>query len=126
MNTKQIISSLVLIQIFLLVGSFGISSYYENEHSIFERSIIALTETKQQSDNLIHETEKYLAGVPYSHPENIIQFIESSLETIKNGGMIDGKTRLFPLPEEFHTLHGIAGEKFEIYVIHLNEHISCR
>jgi len=121
MNPQQTITILVLIQIFLLVGSFGILSHFENEQSIFEKSVIIITDTKHISANLVHETEKFLAGVPYSSPDELIQRIDFNMATIRHGGFLDDATHLNPLPEKFLPLCKIAEEKLEVYITHVNE-----
>lgn len=85
MNTRHLIPILVSIQIILIIASFLSLSHFVNEHTIFENSVLLVSELKQHSDVLIFEVHKYVNGVPYADPENSIIHMEEEFNILKMG-----------------------------------------
>lgn len=120
MNTRHLIPILVSIQIILIIASFLSLSHFVNEHTIFENSVILVSELKQHSDVLIFETHKHVNGVSYADPENLIIHMEREFSTLKNGGISHDLT-INPLPSKFLNAHDIAQTKLIIYTNSVEE-----
>ena len=125
MNTKHIIPILVSIQIILIIASFLSLSHFINEHTIFENSVILVSELKQHSDVLIFETHKYVNEVPYADPENLIIHLEHEFGTLKNGG-VSHDMKINPLPTKFLNAHDIAETKLIVYTNYVEEILKTK
>ena len=125
MNTRHLIPILVSIQIILIIASFLSLSHFVNEHTIFENSVILVSELKQHSDVLIFETHKHVNGVQYADPEHLIRHIQHEFDTLKNGG-ISHNLEIYPLPTKFLNAYDIAQSKLIIYTNYVNEILKTK
>ena len=120
MLTKYKITTLVTIQIFLIISSFLLLSYFENEQKIFENTINNSVKIRQMSDALIFDTEKYLSGIPYATPHLLNEQILSEMKIIRYGGTI-GEDILKPLSPKFISAHSTSEEKLTNYIFHIDQ-----
>ncbi|WP_187146559.1 two-component system sensor histidine kinase NtrB [Nitrosopumilus maritimus] len=104
----------------MIIASFLSLSHFVNEHTIFENSVLLVSELKQHSDVLIFEVHKYVNGVPYADPENSIIHMEEEFNILKNGGVSHNLT-LNPLPTKFLNAHNIAQTKLIVYTNYVGE-----
>ncbi|WP_428324411.1 two-component system sensor histidine kinase NtrB [Nitrosopumilus sp.] len=120
MNIRHLIPILVSLQIILIIASFLSLSYFVNEHTVFENSVILVSELKQHSDVLIFDLHKYVNGVTYADPKNLVIHMEKEFDILRNGGISHDLT-INPLPTKFLNAHDIAQTKLIIYTNHVEE-----
>jgi nitrate/nitrite-specific signal transduction histidine kinase len=95
------IASLIIIEIILIIGSFGVLSYYQSQQSSLANMINIAGKNRYLTSNLLLQTESYLDGV-----SNILQLnaamnaLQSNIMTLMRGGIISG-IQLQPLPTAF-------------------------
>jgi hypothetical protein len=94
------ITLLVIIEIILIVGSFGVLAYFQSQQSSLGNSINIAGKNRYLTANLLLETEKYLDGTSdASQLKAAMNSLQSNIITIKQGGMISG-VDLKPLPSD--------------------------
>jgi signal transduction histidine kinase len=115
------ITLLVIIEILLIVGSFGILAYFQSEQSSLGNSINIAGKNRYLTANVLLQTEKYLYGLsPSSSSSDASQLkaamssLESNIIALKQGGKISG-VDLKPLPSNFLALWNIVDNKWNIY-----------
>jgi nitrate/nitrite-specific signal transduction histidine kinase len=97
------IGILVFIQIFFIVISLVILSYYQSLTTYLGNSINIAGKNRFLTSNLIFSiTEYFLEKSDISKIDNAIDQLESNILTLKQGGTISG-IDLKPLPSEFST-----------------------
>ena len=112
------ITLLVLIEILLIVGSFGILAYFQSEQSSFGNSINIAGKNRYLTADLLLQTEKYLYGLSSSADasqlKNAMSSLESNIMTLKLGGKISG-VDLKPLPSNLLGLWNNVDNRWNIY-----------
>ena len=112
------ITLLVIIEILLIVGSFGILAYFQSEQSSLGNSINIAGKNRYLTANLLLQTEKYLYGLSSSSDISQLKDAMSSLEanimTLKQGGKISGMD-LKPLPSNLLYLWNNVDNRWNIY-----------
>jgi signal transduction histidine kinase len=112
------ITLLVLIEILLIVGSFGILAYFQSEQSSFGNSINIAGKNRYLTADLLLQTEKYLYGLSSSPDasqlKNAVSSLESNIMTLKLGGKISG-VDLKPLPSNLLGLWNNVDNRWNIY-----------
>jgi len=118
------IALLVIIQILLIVGSFGVLAYFQSEQSSLGNSINIAGKNRYLTANLLLQTEKYLYGLSStsssdaSQVKNATNSLESNIVTLKQGGRTSG-VDLKPLPSDFLALWNSVDNNWSIYRTYL-------
>jgi signal transduction histidine kinase len=95
------ISILVIIEIILIVGSFGVLAYFQSQQSSLGNSINIAGKNRYLTASLLLQTEKYLDGsLDALQLKAAMDSLQSNIITLKQGGMISG-VDLKPLPSVF-------------------------
>ena len=95
------ITFLVIIEIILIVGSFGVLAYFQSQQSSLGNSINIAGKNRYLTASLLLQTEKYLDGsLDASQLKAAMDSLQSNIITLKQGGMISG-VNLKPLPSAF-------------------------
>lgn len=94
-----------MIEIMLIVGSFGILAYFQSQQSSLGNSINIAGKNRFLTANVsanVLQTEKYLYGLSsdISQLKASINSLQSNIIILKQGGMISG-IDLKPLPSNF-------------------------
>jgi signal transduction histidine kinase len=120
---------LVIIEILLIVGSFGILAYFQSEQSSLGNSINIAGKNRYLTANLLLQTEKYLYGLSSSSSSSDISQLkdamsnlEANIMTLKQGGNIAGAD-LKPLPSKLLTLWNSVDNRWNIYKTYLTNNI---
>jgi hypothetical protein len=115
------ITLLVIIEIILIVGSFGVLSYFQSQQFSLGNSINIADKNRYLTAKLQLETERYLDGT--SDASQIIAAmngLQSNVITLKQGGMISG-VDLKPLPSEFFELWYNVSRNWNLYEKSVNQ-----
>jgi signal transduction histidine kinase len=95
------ITFLVIIEIILIVGSFGVLAYFQSQQSSLGNSINIAGKNRYLTATLLLQTEKYLDGSrDASQLKVALDSLQSNIITLKQGGLISG-VDLKPLPSAF-------------------------
>jgi Histidine kinase-, DNA gyrase B-, and HSP90-like ATPase len=127
------ITLLVLIEVILIVGSFGVLAYFQSEQSSLGNSINIAGKNRYLTANLLLQTEKYLFGFSPSTPANTfssnalqlkdaMSSLESNILTLKQGGKIyyiDVK----PLPQNLLGLWNSVENNWNTYKTYLTNKV---
>jgi signal transduction histidine kinase len=123
------IALLVIIEVLLIVGSFGILAYFQSEQSSLGNSINIAGKNRYLTANLLLQTEKYLYGLSSSSSSSDISQLkdamsnlEANIMTLKQGGNIAGAD-LKPLPSKLLTLWNSVDNRWNIYKTYLTNNI---
>jgi signal transduction histidine kinase len=112
------ITLLVIIEILLIVGSFGILAYFQSEQSSLGNSINIAGKNRYLTANLLLQTEKYLYGLSSSSDisqlKDAMSNLEANIMTLKQGGMISD-VDLKPLPSNLLDLWNNVDSRWNIY-----------
>ena len=109
------ISLLVIIEIILIVGSFGVLTYFQSQQSALGNSINIAGKDRYLTSNLLLQTEKYLDGTSdASQLKGALNSLQSNIITLKHGGMISG-VDLEPLPSGFFNLWNTVNRNWNLY-----------
>src|SRR5215469_5804073 len=109
------ITLLVIIEIILIVGSFGVLTYFQSQQSSLGNSIHIAGKNRYLTSNLLLQTERYLDGTSNaSQLKAAMNGLQSNIITLKEGGMISG-IDLKPLPSDFFNLWNIVNENWNLY-----------
>jgi signal transduction histidine kinase len=110
------ITLLVLIEIFLIVGSFGTLVYFQSQQSSLGNSINIAGKNRYLTSNVLLQTEKYLYGLSSdkSQLKDAMNRLESNIMTLKQGGKISG-VDLKPLPSNLLDLWNNVDGRWNIY-----------
>jgi nitrate/nitrite-specific signal transduction histidine kinase len=117
MSSKVVskIAALVMIEIILIVGSFGILSYYQSQQSSLANTINIAGKNRYLTSNLLLGTERYL-----DKSSNILQLnaamnsLQSNIVALKQGGVIYG-IQLQPLPATFYDMWNTVNTKWTAF-----------
>jgi nitrate/nitrite-specific signal transduction histidine kinase len=116
-NSKIVlkITILVIIEIILIVGSFGVLSYFQSLQSSLGNSINIAGKSRYLTANLLLQAERYLDGSSdISHINIAMNSLQSNIISLKEGGSISG-VQLRPLPPEFSDMWGTVNAKWNTY-----------
>ena len=109
------ITILVIIEIILIVGSFGVLSYFQSLQSSLGNSINIAGKNRYLTANLLLQTERYLDGSSdISHLNVAMNSLQSNIISLKEGGRISG-VELRPLPPEFSDMWNTVNAKWNTY-----------
>jgi signal transduction histidine kinase len=116
-NSKIVlkITLLVIIEIILIVGSFGVLSYFQSLQSSLGNSINIAGKNRYLTANLLLQIESYLDGSSdISHINVVMNSLQSNIISLKEGGSISG-VHLRPLPPEFSDMWNAVNTKWNTY-----------
>ncbi|HYT02921.1 MAG TPA: HAMP domain-containing sensor histidine kinase [Candidatus Acidoferrum sp.] len=116
-NSKIVskITLLVIIEIILIVGSFGVLSYFQSLQSSIGNSINIAGKNRYLTANLLLQIERYLDGSSdISHINVVMNSLQSNIIGLTEGGSISG-VHLRPLPSEFSDLWNTVNAKWNTY-----------
>ncbi|HJT46565.1 MAG TPA: HAMP domain-containing sensor histidine kinase [Nitrososphaeraceae archaeon] len=129
------ITLLVLIEVILIVGSFGALAYFQSEQSSLGNSINIAGKNRYLTANLLLQTEKYLFGSSSSttpattfSSSNALQLkdsmssLESNILTLKQGGKISD-IDLKPLPPNLLGLWNSVENNWNTYKDYLTNKV---
>ena len=120
---------LVIIEILLIVGSFGILAYFQSEQSSLGNSINIAGKNRYLTANSLLQTEKYLYGLSSSATttttttasssstlqlKGAMSSLETNIMALKHGGKISG-VELKPLPSNLLALWNSVDNRWNIY-----------
>ena len=110
---------MVIIEIILIVASFGVLAYFQSQQSSLGNSINIAGKNRYLTANLFYK-QKYLYGLSSdtSQLKVAMNNLESNIIALKQGGMISG-IDLKPLPSNFLDLWNIVDGRwngFKTYV----------
>ena len=112
---------MIIIEILLVVGSFGILAYFQSEQSSLGNSINIAGKNRYLTANLLLQTEKYLYGLSSSSSSSDISQLkdamgnlDANIMALKQGGMISG-VDLKPLPSNLLPLWNNVDSRWNIY-----------
>jgi signal transduction histidine kinase len=110
------ITFLVIIEIILIVGSFGVLAYFQSQQSSLGNSINIAGKNRYLTASLLLHTEKYLYGLSSdtSQLKVAINNLESNIITLKQGGMISG-IDIKPLPSTFLDLWNAVDGRWNVF-----------
>lgn len=109
------IATLVIIQIILIIGNFGVLTYFQSQGSSLGNSVNIAGKNRYLTANLLLHTEKYLDGSSdISNLRSAMDSLQSNIMTLKQGGTISG-IHLGPLPSNFLDLWKIINEDWNVY-----------
>jgi signal transduction histidine kinase len=92
------ITILVIVEIILVVGSFGVLAYFQSQQSSIGNSINIAGKNRYLTASLLFQTEKYIDGSSdASQLKASMDSLQSNIMTLKQGGRISG-IDLRPLP----------------------------
>src|SRR5581483_4444164 len=106
------IAALIIIEIILIIGSFGVLSYYQSQQSSLANTINIAGKNRYLTSNLLLQAERHLDGT-----SNILQLnaamnaLQSNILTLKQGGIISG-LQLQPLPATFYDMWNTINTKW--------------
>ena len=109
------ITFLVIVEIVLIVSSFGVLAYFQSQQLSLGNSINIAGKNRYLTSNLLLQTEKYLDGTSNaSQPRAAVNGLQSNIITLKQGGMISG-VDLKPLSSDFLDLWNIVNRNWNLY-----------
>ena len=109
------IAILVMIEIILIIGSFGVLSYYQSQQSSLANTINIAGKNRFLTSNLLLQTERYLDGISNISQLNIaLNNLQSNIMTLKQGGVISG-VQLQPLPVALYNSWNIINTKWTAF-----------
>ena len=99
----------------LIVGSFGVLTYFQSQQSSLGNLINIAGKNRYLTSNLLLQTEKYLDGTSNaSQLKATMDSLQSNIIILKQGGMISG-VNLKPLPSYFFDLWNIVNRNWNLY-----------
>jgi hypothetical protein len=118
------ITLLVIIEIILIVGSFGVLAYFQSQQSSLGNLINIADKNRYLAANLLLHTEKYLDGISdASQLKAAMDSLQSNIITLKQGGMISD-VDLKPLPSDFFNLWNIVNRNWNLYKTSVSQILS--
>jgi Type IV pili methyl-accepting chemotaxis transducer N-term len=118
------ITLLVIIEIILIVGSFGVLAYFQSQQSSLGNSINIAGKNRYLTTNLLLQSEKYLYGLSSdtSQLKVAMNSLESNIIALKQGGMISGVI-LRPLPSDFLDMWKTIDQDWNAYNTYVTQNI---
>ena len=122
---------MVIIEIVLIVGSFGILAFFQSEQSSLGNSINIAGKNRYLTANLLLQTEKYLYGLSSSSSssssdisqlKDAMSNLEVNIMALKQGGMISG-VDLRPLPSNLLPLWNNVDSRWNIYKTYITNKV---
>ncbi len=115
------ITLLVIVEIFLIVSSFGVLAYFQSQQLSLGNSINIAGKNRFLTSNLLLQTEKYLDGTSNaSQLKAAVNGLQSNIITLKQGGMISG-VDLRSLSSNFFDLWNIVNRNWNLYKTSLTQ-----
>jgi signal transduction histidine kinase len=109
------IAALIIIEIILITGSFGVLSYYQSQQSSLANTINIAGKNRYLTSNLLLQIEGYLDGT-----SNILQLnaainaLQPNIMTLRQEGIISG-IQLQPLPTTFYDMWNTINTKWTVF-----------
>jgi signal transduction histidine kinase/ActR/RegA family two-component response regulator len=115
------ITLLVIIEITLIVGSFGVLAYFQSQQSSLGNSINIAGKNRYLSTRLQLQTERYLDGTSdASQLKAAMNSLQSNIITLEQGGTISG-IELKPLPSGCFNLWNTINRNYGLYKAYLTQ-----
>jgi nitrate/nitrite-specific signal transduction histidine kinase len=109
------ITLLVIVEIILIVSSFGVLAYFQSQQLSLGNSINIAGKNRYLTSNLLLQTEKYLDGtLNASQLRAAVNGLQSNIITLKQGGIISD-VDLKPLPSNFLNLWNSVNGYWNLY-----------
>src|SRR5215467_9656748 len=109
------ITLLVIVEIVLIVSSFGVLAYFQSQQYSLGNSINIDGKNRYLTSNLLLQTERYLDGTSNAlQLQAAVNGLQSNIITLKQGGMISG-VNLKPLSSDFLDLWNIVNGNWTLY-----------
>src|SRR5215467_2429634 len=109
------ITLLVIVEIVLIVSSFGVLAYFQSQQYSLGNSINIDGKNRYLTSNLLLQTERYLDGTSNAlQLQAAVNGLQSNIITLKQGGMISG-VNLKPLSSDFLDLWNIVNRNWNLY-----------
>jgi signal transduction histidine kinase len=109
------ITLLVIVEIVLIVSSFGVLAYFQSQQISLGNSINIAGKNRYLSSNLLLQTEKYFDRASNaSQLRAAVNGLQSNIITLKQGGIISG-VDLKPLSSDFLDLWNIINGNWNLY-----------
>ncbi len=109
------ITLLVIIEIILIVGSFGVLAYFQSQQSSLGNLINIAGKNRYLTSNLLLQTEKYLDGTSdLSQLKAAMDNLQSNIVVLKQGGSI-ADVNLKPLASDFFELWNNVNKNWNLY-----------
>jgi signal transduction histidine kinase len=110
------ITVLVIIEIILIVGSFGVLAYFQSQQSSLGNSINIAGKNRYLTENVLLQIEKYLYGFSSnaSQLKNAMSILESNILALKQGEKISGLD-IKPLPSNLLPLWNSVDGRWNIF-----------
>jgi signal transduction histidine kinase len=109
------ISLLVIVEIILIIGSFGILTYFQSQQSSLGNSINIAGKNRYLTTNLLLQAEKYMDGSSnVSQVAAAINNLQFNIMTLKQGGTISG-INLRPLPSGLLDMWKTIDQNWNVY-----------
>ncbi|MFZ0223111.1 MAG: HAMP domain-containing protein [Candidatus Nitrosopolaris sp.] len=109
------ITLLVIIEIILIVGSFGVLAYFQSQQSSLGNTINIAGKNRYLTANLLLQTEKYLDGTSDAlQLKAAMDRLQSNIITLKQGGLIS-RADLKPLASDFFDLWNNVNGNWNFY-----------
>ena len=116
---------MVIIEILLIVGSFGILAYFQSEQSSLGNSVNIAGKNRYLTANLLLQTEKYLYGLSSpdtSQLKDAMSRLEANIITLKYGGNVAGAD-VKPLPPNLLPLWNNVNNRWNIYKTYITNRL---
>jgi signal transduction histidine kinase len=115
------ITLLVIIEIILIVGSFGVLAYFQSQQSSLGNSINIAGKNRYLTSNLLLQTDRYMDGTSdASQLKAAMNALQSNIITLKQGGKISG-VYLKPLTSDFFDLWNNVSRDWNLYKTSVNQ-----
>ncbi|MGC1931314.1 MAG: ATP-binding protein [Candidatus Nitrosopolaris sp.] len=113
-----------MVEIILIVGSFGVLTYFQSQQSSLGNSINIAGKNRYLTANLLLQSEKYLYGLSsdISQLKVAMNSLESNIIALKQGGMISG-VDLRPLPSDFLDMWKTIDQDWNAYKTYVRQNI---
>ena len=118
------ITVLVIIEIILIVGSFGVLAYFQSQQSSLGNSINIAGKNRYLTENVLLQIEKYLYGFSSnaSQLKNAMSVLESNILALKQGEKISG-IDIKPLPSNLLPLWNSVDGRWNIFKTYVTNKI---
>lgn len=118
------ITVLVIIEIILIVGSFGVLAYFQSQQSSLGNSINIAGKNRYLTENVLLQIEKYLYGFSAnaSQLKNAMSILESNILALKQGEKISG-IDIKPLPSNLLPLWNSVDGRWNIFKTYVTNKI---
>jgi signal transduction histidine kinase len=118
------ITLLIIIEIILIIGSFGVLAYFQSQQSSLGNLINIAGKNRYLTSNLLLQTEKYLDRTTDAlQLKATMDSLQSNIITLKQGGSISG-VDLKPLASDFFDLWNNVNRNWNLYKTSVTQILS--